>query len=163
MSSLFSPKQLHDQRLIFIYGKLCNLRIKNKCHFLGKMFFPLKSSYKNPQMTQIDADKNKKEPENLARIVGEIGFYLWKPASTADKNQVSFSWKSVPPSHQNRRPVIRFDSSVFLDGPLYRHPRRIETCARATIPMTPVRETIAPHSPSPRFPHRRWVPRFCEC
>ena len=39
---------------------------------------PPKSSYKNPQMTQIDADKNKKEPENLARIVGEIGFYLWK-------------------------------------------------------------------------------------
>ena len=44
------------------------------------MFFPLKSSYKNPQMTQIDADKNKKELENLARMVGEIGFYLWKSA-----------------------------------------------------------------------------------
>ena len=42
------------------------------------MFLPLKSSYKNLQMTQIYADKNNKEPENLARIVREMGFYVWK-------------------------------------------------------------------------------------
>ena len=81
MSALFSPKQRHDQKLIFIYGNLCNLRIKTGVILLEKCSsLPPKSSYKNPQMTQIHADKNKKEPENLARIVGEIGFYLWKSA-----------------------------------------------------------------------------------
>ena len=41
---------------------------------------PPKSSYKNPQMTHIYADKNKKELETFAKMVREIGFYLWKSA-----------------------------------------------------------------------------------